>query len=288
MRTSACDRQIAHQAILQAGPPGADVVELGARFAAEPIMLPILLIHGFPLDSTVWHHQAEFLRQQGRRVFTPDLPGFGTSPDGPAPPRERASIEAYAELIHEQIVRDCGGKAIVGGLSMGGYILLALLRDHPDDVAAAMFIDTRAEADSSDIRAARLQSIEEVQRNGPGSLVQTMLERMLGKTASAEVKKHTREIMERQPPEAIIAAQSAMAKRRDQSDLLPELTKPVLIVVGAEDKITPPSVALAMQSHMPHAMVVQIVSAGHLAIIEQPQAVNGALQAFLATVREEA
>jgi pimeloyl-ACP methyl ester carboxylesterase len=90
MRTSACDRQIAHQAILQAGPPGADVVELGARFAAEPIMLPILLIHGFPLDSTVWHHQAEFLRQQGRRVFT--LWGIARRPRAAARTRFHRSL----------------------------------------------------------------------------------------------------------------------------------------------------------------------------------------------------
>ena len=98
-------------------------------------------------------------------------------------------------------------------------------------------------------------------------------------------KAEARAIMERQPGEAAANALWAMAKRRDQTDLLPGLTLPVLIVVGAEDGITPPSVALNMQSHMPHAMVVQIVGAGHLSPLEQPKAVNGAIETFLATLK---
>jgi pimeloyl-ACP methyl ester carboxylesterase len=113
-----------------------------------------------------------------------------------------------------------------------------------------------------------------------------MLGKLLGKRPTESARRQARAIMDNQSAAAIIAAQSAMAKRRDQSDLLPELKIPVLIVVGAEDSVTPPSVALAMQSHMPHAMVVQIVAAGHLSPLEQPDAVNGAMRAFLATVEE--
>lgn len=253
-------------------------------------MTPIVLIHGFPLDSSMWAAQAAFLRMPAggnHTVFTPDLPGFGKdAAGGPAPARERASIEAFAEGIHTLIQEQCGGKAIVGGFSMGGYILLALLRDYPEDVVAAMFIDTRADPDTADAKAARLKSIEEVQKHGPAPVLDMMMGRVLGKRPSETVKKQVRAIMDNQSPAAIIAAQSAMAKRRDQSDLLPELKTPVLIIVGAEDAITPPSVALAMQSHMPHAMVVQIVSAGHMAPMEQPDAVNGAMRAFLATLGE--
>lgn len=249
---------------------------------------PIVLIHGFPLDSTMWAAQAAFLRSSeggGHKVLTPDLAGFGAA-GGSAPAREKATVEGYAEQIHALIQEQCGGRAIVGGFSMGGYVLLALLRDNPQDVAAAMFIDTRAEPDTADARATRLKSIEEVQKNGTGGLVETMLGKVLGKRPSEAVKKQVRAIMDKQSAGAIIAAQSAMAKRRDQSDLLPELQIPVLVVVGAEDGITPPSVALAMQSHMPHAMVVQIVASGHMTPMEQPEAVNGAMKAFLATVGE--
>jgi 3-oxoadipate enol-lactonase len=252
-------------------------------------MLPVLLIHGFPFDRRLWGPQAEFLASQAggsRTVLVPDLPGFGES-TLPAPPPQTASMEAYAEEIHKLIQSPAvNGKAIVGGLSMGGYILLALLRKYPRDVAAAMFVDTRADADSDETRANRLKSLGEIQKNGTGPFIESLLGRLLSKKAPAAVRQHTRSIMEKQSPAAIMAAQSAMARRRDQSDLIPTLTIPALILVGSEDLITPPSVAVAMQSHMPHAMLVQIVASGHLTSLEQPDAVNAALKAFLATIHE--
>ncbi len=106
-------------------------------------MLPIVLIHGFPFDATMWEGQAAFLREKGLKVATPTLPGFAGGEA--AWPRERTSIESYAEYIHQVVLKEAGGggRAIVGGFSMGGYILLALLRDYPECIAAAMLIDTR-------------------------------------------------------------------------------------------------------------------------------------------------
>jgi len=246
-------------------------------------MTPILLIHGFPLDSSMWQAQAEHLRKKGRTVLTPDLPGFG---DAPPLASDDPTIGDYAQHIHEIIQREAGGHAIIGGFSMGGYILLALLRHHPEAVAAAMFLDTRADADSPDARAARLKSIEQVKADGPNAIIEGLLTKQLAKKPTAANREKARAIMQRQPAAAIIAAQTAMSKRRDQTDLLAQLSIPVLVLVGAEDAITPPSVALAMQSHMPHAMAVQIVGAGHLSPVEQPAAVSGAIETFLATVHE--
>ncbi|MGN6368816.1 MAG: alpha/beta fold hydrolase [Phycisphaerae bacterium] len=245
-------------------------------------MLPIVLIHGFPFDATMWRHQVDFLRGKGLTVITPNLPGFaGTD----AWERDRTSIEGFAEFVHGVIQNEAGGKAIVGGFSMGGYVLLALLRDYPESLAAAMLIDTRPDADSSEARANRLKAIDEIREKGPAGVYDGMVGKQLSKRPPAAVRDEARAIMEKQPGEAAANALWAMSKRRDQTDLLPGLTLPVLIVVGAEDGITPPSVALNMQSHMPHAMVVQIVGAGHLSPLEQPKAVNGAIETFLATVK---
>jgi 3-oxoadipate enol-lactonase len=244
-------------------------------------MLPIVLIHGFPFDSGMWREQAAFLRGKGYAVATPDLPGLGGTA---ALPREKTSIEAFAGVVHQEIAK-VGGKAIVGGLSMGGYVLLALLRDYPESVAAAMLIDTRPDADSAEARANRLKSIEEIEKNGPAKVVEGMMGKALGRRPTEAVKAEVRGMMERQKGEGMANALWAMSKRRDQTDLLPELRLPVLIVVGAEDGITPPSVALNMQSHMPHAVVVQIVGAGHVSPVEQPGAVNQAIEIFLATVK---
>jgi 3-oxoadipate enol-lactonase len=248
-------------------------------------MLPIILVHGFPLDASMWKNQAEYLRSRGHTVITPNLPGFGGTPHLP---REGSSMQSFADEVHRVILQH-GGRAIVGGFSMGGYVLLALLRQHRESVGAAMFIDTRAEADAPAARETRLQSVEEITRTGSTSgIVETMLGKVMGKRPAPGVKEQVRAIMERQPPEAVMHAQLAMATRRDETELLATLTMPVLIVVGAEDAIAPPSVALAMQSHMTHAMVAQIVSAGHMAPMEQSAAVNTAIETFLATVHEPA
>jgi pimeloyl-ACP methyl ester carboxylesterase len=249
-------------------------------------MLPILLIHGFPLDNTLWQAQVEHLTAKGYTVIAPNLPGFGHPATTPIP-LEYATIDAYAEFIHTIIQQLPQKKAIVGGLSMGGYILLALLREHPDDVAAAMLLDTRAEADSPEAKAARFKSITDVQTAGSASIIDGLVAKQLRKKPLESNKQKVRAMMARQSAQAIITAQTAMSKRHDHTDLLAQLKIPVLIVVGAEDQITPPSVALAMQSHIPHAVLAQIVNAGHLTPIEQPTALNATLDTFLATVHEE-
>ncbi len=230
----------------------------------------------------MWSEQAACLRGRGFHVLTPNLPGFG---DRPALPPERTTMEAFAADIRECIQREAGGRAIVGGFSMGGYVLLALLREAPECVAAALFVDTRADADSYDARKGRYQAIDQIRRDGPAGFFDASLTRMMRKRPDEKIRAAARAMMERQSVEGILAAQTAMTKRRDQTDLLAELTMPVMVLVGAEDAITPPSVALNMQSHMPHAMVVQVVSAGHLAPMEQPAAVSGHMETFLATAK---
>jgi len=246
-------------------------------------MLPIVLIHGFPLDARMWESQAEFLRKRGMHVITPDLPGFGKKTPLP---REQTSMEAFAEEIHRIIVQEAGGKAVVGGFSMGGYVLQALLRAHPESVAAAMFISTRTDQDTPTAREGRLKSIEHVTQNGTAALIDTMLGKIMAKQPTAAVKKRVKEIMANQSAAGIINAQLAMAQRRDQTDLLTKLEIPLLIVVGAEDAVSTPSVALGMQAHAQGgaAMLVQIAAAGHMAPMEQPAAVNDAILAFLNTV----
>jgi pimeloyl-ACP methyl ester carboxylesterase len=166
--------------------------------------LPIVLIHGFPFDSGMWKQQAAFLRARGRTVLTPDLPGFGGTA---ALEQSACSMEAFAGTVRDLILRQCGGRAIVGGLSMGGYVLLSLLRNGPAVVAGAMLIDTRADADTAEARAARLKAIEGVQAHGVAPLAETMLERLLSKHATPPVRAQARQIMLRQSPAGVMGAQ---------------------------------------------------------------------------------
>jgi len=242
----------------------------------------IVLMHGFPMDGSMWRPQAEALRAAGHTVLTPSLPGFGgTAAWG----KTQYSIEAMAEVVRDVVVREANGRAVVGGFSMGGYVLLALLRDFPEVVKAAMFIDTRPEADTAEARETRLKSIETVTAQGTGPVVEGMLGRLLSKYAGEAVKAEARGIMEKQSAEGVIGAQWAMSRRRDQTDLLGEIKVPSLVVVGDSDAITPPSVAMHMHNRIEGSMLVQIAHAGHLANLEQPEAVNHAIKTFLATVK---
>jgi pimeloyl-ACP methyl ester carboxylesterase len=251
--------------------------------------LPILLLHGFPFDGGMWERQVEFLQSPeggGFHVLAPDLPGFGTAPLVPAPAADSASIEAYAEEVH-QWIRYRSGKAIVGGFSMGGYVLLALLRKYPRDVAGAMFISTRADADSPDARANRLKSIDDVRAHGTAGLVKTMTVRLLGPAPTPELKQQMRTQMSRQSPAAVIAAQSAMSRRPDQTDLLPKLTVPVLLIAGAQDAVTPLSVPRSMQALIPGSRLVEISNAGHMTPLEAPDAVGAAIRDFAKPLKKK-
>jgi pimeloyl-ACP methyl ester carboxylesterase len=189
------------------------------------------------------------------------------------------SIEAFAEFIHQYIAAR-RIKPLVAGLSMGGYVLLALLRAHPEDAAGAIFIDTRAEADSPEARANRLKSIEDIRAHGTGNAIGALMPRLLAPEAAPAVRSAVREIMSRQPPAACIAALAAMANRRDQTDFLPRIAVPSLVIVGDRDVITPPPAARTIQSGIPGARLVEIPGAGHMSPMEAPDAVNAALHAF--------
>jgi pimeloyl-ACP methyl ester carboxylesterase len=237
-------------------------------------MRTILFIHGFPLDATMWNHQ----RNAGFPMLAPDLPGFGGST---SPPPEPPTIEAYADYVWE-VIGQQKEKPIVAGLSMGGYVLLALLRKHAAGVAGAILIDTRADPDSPEARANRLKAIDDVRANGTGNVINGLMGRLLAPGATEAVKHETREIMERQSAAAVVAAQTAMANRRDQTELLPQLKLPTLIIVGEKDAITPPPLARAMHAAIPGSRLAEIPGVGHMSPMEAPEAVNAVLRDFAA------
>jgi len=242
--------------------------------------LPIVLIHGFPLDGAIWLAQAEALRAVGYNVLTPSLPGFGTTPPWA---HDQGTIEDYAQEIY-RLIAQAGGQAIVGGFSMGGYVVMALLREHPAAVRGAMLFNTRPEADTPEVRAARQKMIQQVQQEGTAAICAAMADKLLSPKSSPALRQQVRNLMAVQSPAGVIAALQAMAHRQDSTPLLPTLTIPVLLVVGDHDTITPPAVALNMHNHMPHAMLVQVANAGHLTMMEQPAAVTQAITTFLATL----
>lgn len=237
----------------------------------------VLWLHGFPLASSVFEQQ---LAIRGVRHIMPDLPGFGQS----RPNVGDVTIDDYARIAFDVLDHRGLDGAVFAGLSMGGYVCLAAARLAPERVRALILIDTRETADTEEARKGRYDSIDKVKREGIRPVVESMLPKMLTAGAPQELRDRVREIMSSSSAEGVTAALKAMAERRDSSSLLPQVRVPVLIIVGEEDSVTPPSDAERMAAALPHARLVRIAGAAHLSNVEQADEVNRAIAAFVKNV----
>jgi 3-oxoadipate enol-lactonase len=241
----------------------------------------LLLIHGFPLDSRLWHAQIVGLSSRVR-VIAPDLRGCGRSDVPPGPYSVDQHADDLVSLLDHLGIR----RAVVGGLSMGGYITFAMWRRYPERVQALILADTRAEPDSPQARANRDASAARVREIGPASFTEEMLPRIMA-PASMEVplvRSRALRMMAGQSSDGLIGALGALRDRPDSRALLPGISVPVLVIVGREDVLTPPADARAMAGAIPGARVVEVPGAGHLSPLENPRAVNAALRGFLREV----
>ncbi|MGH9457704.1 MAG: alpha/beta fold hydrolase [Thermoanaerobaculia bacterium] len=242
---------------------------------------PVLWIHGFPLSSKIYDPQLEIA---GVRHIVPDLPGFGTSP----PPVGEMTMDAYAEGVLAILDAAGAASAVVAGLSMGGYIALAVARRAMERLCGLILIDTRETADDEPGRAKRFEMIETVQREGTGPVVEAMLPKMLTEETRANdatAVERVRRIMESASPEGVVAALRAMAARPDSSDFLPKIEVPALVVAGREDPITPPADAERMRQAIPGAELAIIDRAAHLSNFERSEEFNRVAGAFLTRVQ---
>lgn len=237
---------------------------------------PVLLLHAFPLSGAMFDAQVDALSALGRFIV-PDQRGFGESTLGEGPATMDALAEdALALLDHLEIAA-----AVVGGVSMGGYVSLALLRRDPGRVLGLLLADSQVGADDAAARAARETLSQDVLRTGTEVLVERQLPRLLSASAPEEVRAQVREMLRANSPAAVASALRGMALRADARDILSRFCGPVLVVVGAEDMLTPPEKARAMASLVPQATVVEIPRAGHLSNLEAPASFNEALAHFL-------
>jgi 3-oxoadipate enol-lactonase len=234
----------------------------------------LLMLHAFPLDRRMWQPTVQAL-STARRVVTLDARGFGESSLDEAYSLEDLADDAVALLDALGIPM-----ATVAGLSMGGYVALALARRHPARLAALALCDTRATADSPEGRRAREDGIAKVRADGTAEFLDGMPVRLLSGRAPDALRRQVRTLAE-QRPEAILAALAAMRDRPDRTGELGELGCPTLVLVGADDSITPPSEARTLAGAIPGARLVELANAGHLSNLEQPAAFAAALTQFL-------
>lgn len=239
----------------------------------------LLLLHGFPLDRSIWRGQTEALGGEFR-VVAPDLRGFGETPLG----TDSVSIEGMAEDVAALLDELSLGPVILGGLSMGGYVAFEFFRKFPERVRALVLADTRPQADNEEGRRTREETAQRALKEGMVPIVEAMLPKLLSpETAErgGEVLEHVRAMILRMSPEGAAAALRAMAVRRDQTDLLPSIKVPTLIIVGSEDAITPLADSEAMNVKIEGSRLAVVEGAGHLSNVEQPEKFNRALVDFL-------
>jgi pimeloyl-ACP methyl ester carboxylesterase len=240
---------------------------------------PLLLLHGFPFTSESFAPQL-VAPPPGARLIAPDLRGFGQSPAGPG----TATMEDLADDALALLDTLGIGQAIVGGVSMGGYVALALLRRDPSRVAGLALLDTQALPDDAAGKQKRESLATEVLANGVGGLVDGLLPRLFAPQASETVRDPIARQMRAAKPASVAAALRGMAARGDTREVLSRYAGPVLVVVGEQDLITPPERAKQMADLVKGAVLVTVPDAGHLANVEQPAMVNAALAALVKRV----
>lgn len=240
----------------------------------------VLFIHGFPLDRGLWRHQLAALGEW--QCIAPDLLGAGES-SVPADPQSY-TMQRYAADLAALLDGVQARDAVVCGLSMGGYVLFELLQRHRARVRAAVFCNTRAEADSAEAKQGRDAMVQTAREGGAAAIAEKMLPKMLApmtQKTRPDIVREVREMIGRAPVAGIVGALHALRERADHVATLPRLELPVLVVAGADDQITPADGMRKMAAQIPGARYVEIAAAGHLTPLEQPERLNHVLREFL-------
>ena len=234
--------------------------------------VPLVFLHAFPFDRRFFADAAQRLSARARTVV-PDLRGFGASDLGGAFALTDLADDVAAVLDQLGIER-----AVVAGISMGGYVALAFADRHPQRLLGLVLCDTKAGPDTAEARSARGEAIALVRSEGVAAYVDKQLPRLLAASAPAALQAHVRALAA-QRPDAVVAGLEALRDRPDRRPELARIRCPTLVVVGAEDVLTPPAEAAAMTTAITNAVLIELPGVGHLANLEAPlefaQAVAG-------------
>jgi pimeloyl-ACP methyl ester carboxylesterase len=244
--------------------------------------MPLVFVHGFPFDSTIWQDQIDHFSKQAH-VIAPDTPGFGLSQNLPGEPKS-ATMDAYADALAEALMAKGQNNVVLVGHSMGGYMAFAFARRHADMLRGLVPVATRAGADTEGGREGRYKQAVGVEERGAQVVVEAMLPKLFAPATyeqKPEIVEQVRATMLRQDRPGIIAALYAMASRPDSTSDLPNISVPTLVINGAQDAIIPTSEADLLHAQLPGSVQATVEDAGHMLMLEQPDKFNEALGAFL-------
>lgn len=228
-------------------------------------MTTLLLVHAFPVDASMWDTQLDDLKGAAD-VLAPSLPGFGGTPAA----GDTLTMDAAADFLAGELDRAGTDRAVVCGVSMGGYIAFSMWRRHRDRVAALVLADTRAEADDDAGKEKRHALADRLVAEGNGFLADAPPP-LLAEDADPALWERVKEIIRRQPADAIAAAARGMAARPDSRDILASIDVPTAVVVGSADMLTPPPMSEALAAGIPGSDLVILHGAGHLSNLESPK-----------------
>ena len=231
---------------------------------------PLVLLHGYPLDHSIWNNVADLLEDQFDLIL-PDLRGFGGSSTVDTP----YTMDDYASDVAGLLDHLGIQKTAIAGHSMGGYVALAFARIFPERVSGLGLVSSQLLADPPDRKEGRYKSAADVEKNGIAGVVDAMASKF---TSDLQLQAETREIMERQQPAAYIGALKAMAERMDSTSLVSSLKSPVVVIHGTADALIPIGRAREVKSAVPHAKLVELKEAGHVPMMEAASETSDAIK----------
>lgn len=230
---------------------------------------PLMLVHGFPLDHTIWEPMLPFLTGTFD-VILPDLPGFGGS-DLPA---EAPTVESYAACLAGLLDALKIKQVLLVGHSMGGYVALTFARLHPERLLGLGLVASQALADTPERAAGRHQTAEQVATQGVKVVAEAMSPKLSANPAHAPA---LNALILRQKPEGVIAGLKLMAARPDATPALPAFGFPVALVHGQADALISPERAREIAAAVKGARLVELPGIGHMPMLEAPQLAAQAL-----------
>ncbi len=256
-------------------------VDLGSSSA-----MPVLFVHGFPFSHAMWKPQLGEVSRRYRAIAY-DIRGHGESYVGDGQYMIEGHVEdmlAFLDMLKIE-------KTVLVGLSMGGYIALRALERNPERFLAAVLCDTRSEADTNEGKLKRYEGMKSVKKDGSRAFADAFVKGVFARETLARLPGIVEEIhtvIAQTTPLSIAGTLLALACRTDTTPSLPSIRVPTLILVGEQDVTTPPAASESMHAKIPRSELHLIPRAAHMSNLENPEAFNQKLMAFLERVAHNA
>ena len=245
--------------------------------------VPIIFLHGFPFDKSSWHSQMDNLKSTNR-VIAIDIRGFGQSKDEKTP----LSIDLFVKDLLAFMDKLKIDKAIICGLSMGGYIALNAVNKFPERFAALILSDTQCIADTPEVKENRYKTIEKIKASDANEFNENFIKSVFHSDSintKTEIVEHLRNTVFANSKEIIIAGLTALAERNETCSILNKISIPTLIICGSDDKLTPIAQSEFMHKNIKNSELKIIDNAGHVSNLEQPETFNKHLTDFLNSLK---